>query len=104
VTFDELVKLAEEGMRTDPLPVPEGISYYIGDEFIYVPKEQKTAELCHAVVQWCYWAIHYVPEEYKTAELCLAAVKNDSRALEYVPEEYKTPELYLKAEKSQAKH
>jgi hypothetical protein len=44
------------------------------ENFKYVPKELKNAELCMAAVRLNGKNLKYVPEEYKSAEVCLNAV------------------------------
>jgi len=67
----------------------------------YIPKEDRTAELCLKAVKSNCFALQYVPEEHKTAELCLEAVKSSGYTLKYVPEKHKTAELCFEAIKAE---
>lgn len=61
-------------------------------EFISVPLEHRTYELCLSVVSLYPDFIEYVPLEHRTYELCMIAANKDD-ILEHVPMEHRTLEL-----------
>ena len=66
--------------------------------FLKVPEEMRTTQICHAAVQNLGCILGSVPEVLRTPKLCLIAVQcKSSMALQDVPMNLRTPELCLTA-------
>jgi len=72
------------------------------EDFVFLPEDKKSADICRYAVQCEPYNIRFVPNKYLTEPMIITAVKQESHVLVHIKKEMRSEKVYLAAIESKS--